>query len=333
MAAGSSDEQSDSLLQEAIDWLIRLEDAPHDADLRRAVEAWKAADARHLHAWQRAQRSWQLLGEVSPDAGRWPMVSGSAPGDTAQPRRRRRRRGRRVATAVAASVAACVVVALWPFVQHHVLTDYATSVGEIRQVRLDDGSVVHLGADSAIDTDYGDGYRRVHLVTGQAFFEVASDPQRPFVVRAGGLDVTVLGTAFDVQRTSRSYIVGVQHGAVAVRYQGAHRTVERQLAPGEQLRIARGDGSVALEPIAPGTVAAWRHGRLFVHERSVADVVETLQRYYHGRILVPDRALAERRVTGSYRLDDLDRALRGLVQPHDGRVQELTPLLRIVRDH
>ncbi|WP_414711554.1 hypothetical protein, partial [Spongiibacter tropicus] len=104
-----------------------------------------------------------------------------------------------------------------------------------------------------------------------------------------------------------------------------------QLVPGQQLTLERRSGELRVDSIAPENVAAWREGRLFVHNRTVADVVEALDRFYPGSIFIADPALAKRRVTGSYDLRSPDLALRGLIQPYSGQVLELGGLLRIVR--
>lgn len=333
MTADRPEAESDPLLQEAFDWLIRVQTAPEDAALRRALDDWKTTDERHAEAWRRATRVWDLVGEVPPDIDRWPAAPATAavrPRALRAPARPRRRRAvRRIATAASTALAACLIVALWSVLQPHLTADHATGIGESRQITLDDGSVIHLGGDSAIRTDYDGARRHVRLLEGQAFFQVTPDRDRPFVVSTDKLDVTVLGTAFDVQAGERHYAVSVAHGTVAVSYRD---TVDEQLHGGQQLRISRADGTAAIDAISPDNVAAWRRGRLFVNDRTVADVVETLERYYSGRILIVDDDLATRRVTGSYNLRDIDLALTGLVQPHHGQILEITPFLRILRN-
>lgn len=340
MAIGETEERTDPYLEQAFDWLLRVEEAPGDADLQRALHAWQAADVRHAEAWWRARKIWGLIGEVPADTTRWPAEPAPAEREPAAAvstpqlgRRRRsgRRRRHRAGGIVVAALAVCMVVFLWPKLQLLMLADYSTGVGETRQVALQDGSVVYLGADSAISIDHSADQRGVRLLSGRAFFEVTPNAERPFVVNARNLEITVLGTAFDVHLGRRLYNVSVQHGSVAVHYDGEHESFDRQLSSGQQLRIARNDGMATLFHVPPESVAAWRRGRLFVHDRTVADVVGTLQRYYHGYIIIADDSLAERHVTGSYRLDNVDRALSGLVKPYQGHVRELTPFVRILQ--
>lgn len=322
MTTDTSNEQSDPCLKEAFDWLLRLEAAPEDVDLRRAHDERLAGDARYAEAWRRATHVWDLVGRASAGKGACPPEPGTAAGTSTAPGARRRR----ARLAAGAALAASVFLA-WSPAYLYLTSDHLTGSGEERQVTLADGSVVHLGAGTGISVDYDDGPRRVRLLSGRAFFEVAPNRDRLFVVRSGALEVSVLGTAFDVQRLERLYAVTVQEGDVAVRYDGSDR---QRVAPGERLTIDRADGRTRLDPVDPDDVATWRDGRLFVYDRALADVVESLARYYSGRILVLDETLRQRRVTGSYALDDPDAALEALIEPHGGRMLRITPHLIVL---
>ncbi|MGD8176913.1 FecR family protein [Marinimicrobium sp. ARAG 43.8] len=323
--------ESDALLEQAIDWMIRTESEPDNPQLRQALQNWRSADQANEAAWLRARRVWESMGEWQPDRKRWPDPvsdgNGEVSGRLPRIHSPRRSRGlRRVATLAAV---ACLMLAAWPGIYLHLRADHITGTGETQQITLEDGSTVYLGAASAIRTRFSSGERHVDLLSGQAFFDVMANAERPFIVNAGDVNVTVLGTAFDVQLGSRVAAVSVQSGSVAVQPREGD---EQQLSPGQQLMIERSSGASRVAQISPSNVAAWREGRLFVHDRTLYDVVETLDRYYGGRILVGAASLGEQRVTGSYNLDNPDIALKGLLRPFDGRVLEITPLLRVLRD-
>lgn len=321
--------EADDLLEQAVDWMIRVETTPDDTELQQALNGWREADPKHAEAWQRALRAWGVMGAIPPDRSQWPEAS-NTPAAKSAPiysiKRRWPKLGRQVA---ALAVAACLMVAVWPTLRLHALADHRTGVGEIQQVLLQDGSEVHLGAASAIRILYSDDQRQVQLLAGQAFFQVADNAERPFVVKAEGVEVAVLGTAFDVLLGTQRHAVSVQSGTVSIRREA---TPEQRLTSGQQLTLERASGVSSIQPIAPHNVAAWREGRLSVHNRSIQDVVEILDRYYGGRIFIANATLAERRVTGSYDLNAPDVALRGLVKPHQGEVLELTPFVRVLRD-
>jgi transmembrane sensor len=92
------------------------------------------------------------------------------------------------------------------------------AIGEIRTVERDDGSTVYLGSGSALDTNFGPDRRRLDLSQGEAWFEVAPDPSRPFVVRAGDGTATALGTVYDVKHVNGRVQVTVIEGRVEVDY-------------------------------------------------------------------------------------------------------------------
>lgn len=312
-------EAQDRVLQAAMDWLLRVQEAPGDPLLRRQVEAWRAADPEHAAAWARAEQAWGLVAEVPPTrVADWPAARRPA----------RRAHGWRLGLAGLA-LAACLMLLFVPVLMND-WADHATAVAETRSITLQDGSRVSLGPRSAIDTDFAAGDRKVTLLAGEAFFEVTPDSRRPFVVMAGGVAVTVVGTAFDVRLSRASVSVAVQHGFVDVRSGPNSSASGLRIGTGEKVKVDRATRRLEQGTIDPLEVASWREGRMFVNGATVGEVVEDLQRYRSGWIVVPDQRLASQRITGLFDLDDSDRALTALVEPFNGRVQSVTPLLQIL---
>lgn len=315
----------DAVLEKASAWAFRLQSLPDDAELQTALAAWLAESDVHVRAWALTQKAWQLTGQARPVSGR-----GAAPRrqDGANVSRRRPTRRRIVATTLA--IAACMLLVLaLPAIQVHLSADHSTAVAETRRVILDDGSIVELGADSAIAIAFGPAGRRITLLQGEAFFEVVPDPKRPFSVHSGDLAATVTGTAFDVALTDRSFAVTVASGSVRVgSVEAPAEAVD--LNPGEGAVIARTSHRLTHVALPSRSVAAWRHGRLIVEDAPLMDVVATLGRYQPGRIVVASASLREKRVTGVYNLDDPVGALRILAAPYDGNVLELTPYLTVL---
>lgn len=324
------DETVDALLEEAMDWLLRLQDAPRDAEADRLFDVWLARSPAHARAWEKACGAWRLMREVPPvHAHLW------QPALAAPARRRilgrsggasRRRPARWVAAGLAAAAAVLLLLLAAPAIRLHMEADHVTAAKESRAITLADGTVVTLGADSAIATSLRSDERRVKLLSGEAFFDVTHDAARPFVVDAGGVDITVLGTAFDVQLASHTATVELARGSVRVAYEGTSAV----LAPGEKMAVDRQTGAVARSAIEQADIGAWRSGYLFVNGATIAAVVEQLQRYHTAWIKVPDGVLATQKVTGLYDLTDPDRALRALVQPYGGQVHHISPYLRIL---
>jgi transmembrane sensor len=315
----------DNALAEAMAWLLRLQATPQDSALRAEWTAWQAQDPANRHAWQQAEQTWALLGEVPPAfAARW-EAPGLPPCRVKRPLRRRR-----LVLGGAAVAASALLAITWPGARGWWPQEQATGTAETRRLVLADGTTVHLAPQSAIAVDDTPSDRRVALLRGEAFFEVTPDSARRFIVIAAGLEVTVIGTAFDVRLSEAQLDVAVQHGRVHLAYAAATPPMVAELGGGERMTIRRTDGTARRGRLPPAEVAAWRDGLLFVEDTTVAEVVETLRDYHPGWVVLRDPGLAARRVTGIYDLRDIGRALAALMQPTGGQVRTLTPLVFIL---
>lgn len=231
------------------------------------------------------------------------------------------------AAAVLATV--CLAVVIQPSFNIWFSADWSTGKAETRNVLLDDGSLVHLGADSALQIDFDEGFRQVKLLSGEAYFEVEPDKNRPFQVVAGNVDATVLGTAFDVKIMSEAVAVAVNHGRVAVDSSAANQQVGSPLEAGDWVRI-ESNGQVARGNDMPELVGSWRSGMLAVKDQTISDVVDEIRRQYKGKIVLASDDLGNRRVTGVYDLNKPMDALTALVQVHGARIRQISPWLTVV---
>lgn len=315
-------ESWDRALEAAMDWALRVNAAPGDQSLRRQLEEWRAADPTHAKAWLRAQETWGLIAHIPPaHASEWSIA-----------RRTIRRPGRRsgwLSGVGGLALAACLLLLFVPMLAGP-RGDHTTAVAEIRDVTLDDGSVVSLAPRSALNVRIGSTRRSLSLLEGEAFFEVAADPGRPFVVNAAGVQVAAVGTAFDIRISSASVTVSVRNGLVDVQGDTGSIASGMRLSPGDRVKVDRRTGQYERGVTTAEEIASWRARRVFFDGATVAEVAEEIGRYRSGWIVIDDRKLAAQRVTGLFMLDDADRALAALVEPFEGRVLSITPLLRIL---
>jgi transmembrane sensor len=329
MSLNKNGGKPEALLDEAASWLLRLREAVGDQRVQDDFNAWLSRSSEHRAAWHRVRESWHLLGEGKPvyeHVWRPHSLQASSSGVS----RVARRRWRWAAPVSAVGLAACLLVVAVPSLVVRLEADHLTTTAQSRLVTLEDGTTVYLAADSAIKTEFSASRRQVRLLAGEAFFDVIRDPGRPFVVDASGVKVEVTGTAFDVRLSSSVTQVELARGAVGVSFDAARRASPAVLAPGQMLVVDRKSGVMVRSDIAPEDIGAWREGRLFVNDATIGAVVEQIQRYHAAWIAVPDIALAQQTVTGLYDLRDPDRALRALVQPHGGKVREVSRFARIV---
>ncbi|KAF2988690.1 FecR family protein [Methylocystis sp. MJC1] len=270
----------------AIDWFVRLRGGLSSAEEKAAFEQWLAEDAENAAAFEEVLRMFGHLAGMSPSL---------------RVRRARRGRRRRITATVATLAAALAMLLSLGDVVTRIRADHYAGVGERKVVTLDDGSWAQLDSRSSISVHYSAAERRVTLLSGEAWFDVAPDPARPFVVEAGEGSVTALGTAFDVALDGSGARVTVNEHRVLVMSRGASVVV----AEGQQSGYERGAAARAPEAVDIDAATAWRHGKLIVTKQPLRDVLAAVGRYHRGIIYCVDPSVCARRVSGVFGVDDL----------------------------
>lgn len=299
-------------------WAALLHSGTASEADRQAFTHWLAASDDHRAAFHLLEQSWRDLDfAVVAD----PALDAEADRIATAPPPARAAAWRRVVPAAAALAASLLVaVGLWQLVRDDPVTAlrYASAVGEIRTVTLPDGSDVTLAGASTLAVRFSEAERRTELERGQAYFDVASDVSRAFSVRAAGLNVRVLGTAFDVQLGASDVRVSVAEGVVEVRDlrddggPAPSPPVSQTLSAGDRVYAAL-DGTLGeVRPFDPATLAAWRGGRLDYRNTPLARVIEEVNRYRPIKIVLGDQTLADLPVTLSVPVDRTDLLLSGL---------------------
>lgn len=308
---------------QAADWAARRDRAVLSEADRVALNAWLANDARAAGALLRAEavaldtRSARVLG-TDFDPGRFAGAAGS----TAPSRRRLLAWGGAAAASLAVGVLA---VPLLTAGEAH-----ATAVGEVRLVPLADGSTMTLNTDSRAVVRFDKGRREVEITQGEAYFSVARDAARPFVIKMGARSVRAGGGAVTVHRLdARRSEVTIQSGDVRLDTAGAGRPV------GANARVVlSADGGAELVAVAARDIdrsLAWREGKLAFEGETLAQATAAFARYGGPRILVTDPALAQEPITGLFAANDPVGFSRAAALALDARVQTSGEGLVIVR--
>ena len=292
---------------DAAAWFVRLQRHPDDRELRRAFETWLAADADNRRSWETVQGAWTRLGDLRDE----PSVAAaraSLPSARVRPAR----------TRWAAGIAAMLVLsgsflgfAAWRQGQEaspaasiasapQALAVYATPIGGQKTVVLDDGSKVTLSTDTEVRLTEWDRRRALTVVRGEAFFKVAKNPDRPFVVTAAGRTVTALGTAFNVRVDPGRWSVGLLEGKIRV----AAASALIDVAPGHELAQI-GDRPWTVTARNVGDLTSWRDGRLVFENRPLGDIVEEMNRFSTRKMRIDDPALAATLLSGRFRTGDI----------------------------
>lgn len=195
---------------------------------------------------------------------------------------------------------------------------YSTGVGEQRLVRLDDGSRVRLDTHTQIKVRFSQGTRRVVLERGQAFFDVAHDTGRPFVVDAGTADVQAIGTRFDVRRDDGKVQVILVDGVVEVRAAAAVSSAGAQqrwtLKPGEQLTTGR--DVVAPKSVDVAAATSWTDGRITFRAVPLTTAIAEVNRYSDQKIELDAPLVGAIPVTGVFNSGDTDAFVAAVSDLH-----------------
>jgi transmembrane sensor len=354
------------LADQAIDWLVLARSGDASAEELAALESWLTANEGHRAAYAEAEALWSNVGsalrhtgdetlelskanrfsDASLGAAGLPSDPVAQPGDkpeSIQPRDAKpssplrslgivggrviRHPRLRFGLATAAALFATILLTR-PQLLDFWFSDYATGVGQHRQVTLSDGSTILLDTDTAL-LDHSDAkLRRVDLQRGQAFFQIAPDARRPFEVHAGAVTVRAVGTAFQVNRGDSGELqVTVTEHAVQVGLGGSDSSGAIRVEQGQTFAYP-GKGSLG-PPIAAdlNAITAWRRGKLIFRDRPVAEVVAQLNRYRHGRFVITDPGIGTMRVSGVFPLANLDGSVEILEQSLGIRATKLGPLL------
>ena len=278
--------------QQASEWFVRLRDPEATEAQWLAFVEWIESDPSCRAAYDQIEQTW-----IDIDAAvERPQAVPVAANDHA-PRPAGSRRWLLAGLAVAASAAICV--GIWPSLSGPSVETYVTEA-QPRTVTLSDGSTVWLNRNSGLEARIGKTRRDIVMNEGEAAFDVTHDTTRPFTVQAGEQSVRVLGTAFDIIRQDKRFVVQVSRGAVAVTPAGAAAVV--RLSVGQKLHQS-GREAVVLSSTDAQAVAARRQGVLVYRDASMREVADDLSLYLHKPVIV-DAAAGALKFSGVLKADD-----------------------------
>jgi transmembrane sensor len=220
---------------------------------------------------------------------------------------------------------------------------FETRHGQQLNRRLADDSVLHLNTDSAVTIRYGKAERLVTLTAGQADFEVAHNPDRPFRVLAGSAEVVAIGTQFDVRLEHDSTLVTVVEGRVTV---GPSPLLENlgtgspqnhspqfvQLSANEQIRVAAGEWPAVPASVDAQRSTAWLRRQIVFDQEPLERVAAEFNRYAPTPIEIATPALRNLEISGVFATDDTEAFLAFLRSLKGVRLELTTTRIRVLRD-
>jgi transmembrane sensor len=307
-------ETSRDIDQAASDWTARLDRGPLPAEGENALQAWLRGDPRRRGALLRA-RALSLMSESAQALGAgFDPVAFEAPGRSIGLSRRQALTWTGGVAATAALAALGVGVSAAGAV-------ISTERGEIRLAPLKDGSTVLLNTQTRIRVRYSQGERRVTLLKGEAYFSVARDEKRPFVVEVDGRRLSTPQAGFRVRKLDTDPVdVLVNQGQVEVATSSASSVALRA-----NTRLVLSGPAEHPRAIAPEAVTrelAWRDGKLAFEGETLSQAAEAFARYSDTRIQIRDPALAREPVTGLFAANDPAGFGRAIARVFDARFEQ-----------
>lgn len=336
-----SESPLDEVERMAAEWSLRQAHGLSFAQEHELAQ-WLAADERHARMFAEMEHTSRLL-----DGMKFQLPPAAA-SHVDVPKKTSARHYVRIAVGLAA--AGAVAFGVWTFHQSSRL-EYATSestqLGEIKRLELPDGSVALLNTNTAVEVSYERAERRVRLLSGEAFFTVAKNPARPFIVQAGRVAVRAVGTAFDVRLRAEAMSVLVTEGKVRVSCNASPKfndtsvahDAEPLLEMGHMAQVAfDSDRAPAPEGLVVSTIEerlmksalAWQEGRLEFFETPLSEVVAEFNRYNRHKIVIADPELAARRFGGAFASHQIEPFLE-LLEQSFGVVAEHRPTETVIR--
>lgn len=305
---------------------------------RMDADDWSAADEEALQAWLgedpmrqglllRMQAQWIALSPEAPE----PALAADAEAEEAQaaPATRWARRG--ILTGIAASAALAFAGLRW----NQSPAAYTTKLGEIRRLPLSDGSVMTINSGSELTVTMAKQAREVELTQGEAWFEVAKDARRPFVVAAGNVRVRAVGTAFSVRRRETGVEVLVTEGVVETWADG-DKSLRMRLEAGERVMLSA-HAVIDYETDASSSVdraLAWRSGMIDLNGRTLYDAADEFNRYNQRQIIIADPRIAREEFDGLFRINDPEGFAQAVKASLGVSLDTSNPdIIRIQQDH
>lgn len=288
---------SPQVAEQAVQWLLELQQGPLDPRQQQAWQRWLHADGEHRRAWDHIQKVNQQFSGLPGSLVQATVGAPHSPG-----------RRRALKALLLLGMAGATTLALR---QQHwlppLVADYRSPLGQRRQLQLDDGSRIHLNTTSAVDVRFDAGQRLIHLLEGEIMLTAVADA-RPLLISTDQGLITAGRGQVNVRQKPGSTQVQALQGAVTLQAAGLHGEPQR-LADGQQLEFER----QRFNPPRPldANSGAWVDGMLIAAHMRLGDFLAEVGRYRRGQLDCDARA-ANLLLSGSFPLGDTEKILDSL---------------------
>ncbi|PCI52446.1 MAG: hypothetical protein COB36_15035 [Alphaproteobacteria bacterium] len=325
MAKKPTLEDVDLVLTEA-EWMARLQEGALGKDLSvsetKAYREWLNEDPENPNKLDACFDAWALSKNLENSSEIMALLGEDVPekseGDTITEPPVSQKEFRWVYSVVAA----CLAIVILPFIVFYSngtpdrTTHYQTGIGEQTVYTLSDGSRVQMNTDTHISLNFTAENRELHLLRGEATFDVVHDPDRPFDVLSGKGRARAIGTRFNVFNDGEKVTVSVIEGIVQVaRAEDVIKTskaIGPKLLVGQQMSYNKQGDMSEVKIFDIQKIQAWQKGRLEFFDASLGEVVLEMNRYSPMSIMVGDDSLFLLKVSGIFDVKEPEKMLEGL---------------------
>jgi transmembrane sensor len=291
--------ETNAIEAQATAWFLRQDAEPLSTEEQQELDAWLASDPRHYGAYIQVQANWCDLDRLAAH-----RRTNTSPRPV--PRQRSLWRW-----AIAASVLTVTLMGAAAALRllHRSGEVFASSIGEVRNIALSDGSHLTLDTDTVASVNFENAQREISLERGEASFSVAHDARRPFIVRANDVVIRALGTAFTVRIDDRKTDVLVTEGLVEVVWRSASGPQVRRVGARQLATVAVREPQLEVQVIKPETIErklAWQEGKASFAGEPLSAAIAEINRHSRVRLYVDDPTLAQAHVIGVFNADDAE---------------------------
>ncbi|AOA59830.1 hypothetical protein BFG52_02215 [Acinetobacter larvae] len=292
-------EDQDQLLNEAADWLLRLSHDDLDIEQLQQLQQWKMQSPQHQQAFDKMAQFIQGLDVLKQQQikSQHPLI------------RKHIVKKKSLSKTAAKSLLLFIVAAglIYQLPIQRWRADQLNAAKQWQQQILSDHSQILLAGKTAYNIDYSNQKRKIQLLEGDIWVDVAKDHQRPFIVSVGDVQIEALGTQFVIRRDAQQLEVNMLESKTKI-YSASQQFKSFQLNTGQRARIH--DGQVSVQNIDQKQVAqAWQQKKLVVNDMPLDQVLTMLEKYQNSKYLYNRQRLSQYKVTAVLPLDQTDTAL------------------------
>ncbi len=314
------------IIREACEWLARMDGGELSELEKSELNKWVRKSDNNKKELERLAIIWDSIEDANLENVKFDVSNSELDQLHINTIEQSRKSKFKIFMSIAASLMLCISLGL--IMHFHNLAQfkstngkYETGIGDQQTVELADGSEIRLNTNTLVEVNYYDGKRNIHLYKGEAHFNVAHDPDKPFTVKARKGDVRALGTIFSVRVKNDRVNVIVEEGKVRIRANERSNqledatltTIDENLDKEEKslMVVANAGNSVVFDEQEIESIIeeekevierkfSWRQGMLAFDDEPLSDVIEEVSRYTSNKIIIADPNIRSLRVGGYY---------------------------------